>query len=492
MLLFCLAVCAAPTTARAAPDPPDPGQTTSGTVASNGTDYQYLLYTPKSYVPGRMAPLLVMVHGCQTTAEQEMSVTLYNQTAEREGFVVLYPDVDALGRAQPGPLNQCWKFAYPPAYTRDNSDAAAIADMTRAVMAKLSIDPERVFLAGISAGGLMASVNAAAYPDLYAAVAVFSSSAYADGPCFTTGVGIPAAASAQLAFAQMGPRARIVPRFVLGGDADLAFPWTCTEKALEQGLRTNNLVLGQSQERPIALTPAAVRKEQKPGGHAYTVKSYRDPDGCLIGESWNVHGMGHFWSGGTTDPRYAGYGDTKGPSGAEASWAFLRRYTKSSTAMPCAEAAGAATHSCVPRRSRIGRRSIGRVRLGSTRKDADRRAGIPASRTTTHSLRWCVEGSSGKVVAVFSKSARGARARLVVSSAPRHQLRSAGRGMRVRTLRQRFPGLRRLAPGVYRAGPRSRTIFGVRRGRVHYIALAERRVIGDRAELVRYLRRANL
>src|SRR3954468_21347102 len=132
-----------PEVATAAPDPPDPGQTTAGTVTSNGTDYDYLLYTPASYAPGRAVPLLVMVHGCQTTAEQQMRANLYNPIAERERFVVLYPDVDATRRAPPGPANQCWKFPDPQAWHRDGSDAAAIADMTRAVMAKLAIDPER-------------------------------------------------------------------------------------------------------------------------------------------------------------------------------------------------------------------------------------------------------------------------------------------------------------------------------------------------------------
>ena len=332
-LLACL-----PGAAAAASDPPDPGNVTSGTVTSNGTDYEYLLYTPTSYVPGRAAPLLVMVHGCQTTAEQEMKVTLFNKLAEREGFVVLYPDVDALGRAQPGPANQCWKFPYPPAWTRDNSDAAAIADMTRAVMAKLSIDAERVYVVGASAGGLMAAIEAAAYPDLFAAVGVVVSSAYADWPCFTTGVGIPVTTSAQLAFDQMGPRARIVPILAIGSDADQAFPAACTDKALEQGLRTNNLVLSGSQDGPIALSPAELREEEKTGGHAYTVSTYRDPAGCVIGERWIIHGMPHAWPGGTTDGKYAGFTDTRAPSGAEASWAFLERYRKSDTGMPCAEA----------------------------------------------------------------------------------------------------------------------------------------------------------
>ena len=170
----------------------------------------------------------------------------------------------------------------------------------------------------------MASIDAAAYPDLYAAVAVMSSSAYSDWTCFTTGVGIPVQTSAQLAFEEMGPRARVVPTFVLGGNADLAFPWSCTEKALEQGLRTANLVVDGSQEGPISLEPATIRRGQKPGGYAYTVRTYRDPAGCLVGESWRIHRMAHFWSGGTTDPAYAGYTDVKGPSAAKATWAFFQ------------------------------------------------------------------------------------------------------------------------------------------------------------------------
>src|SRR3954466_16203179 len=139
VLLVVLAL--TPGVAAASPDPPHRGPTTWGTVTSNGDDYRYLLYTPTSYTPGRPVPLVVMVHGCQTTAEQHMKSTLYNRVAEREGFVVLYADVDAVGGAQEGPTANCWKFEYPPAYFRGNSDAAAIVDMTRAVMAKRAIDP---------------------------------------------------------------------------------------------------------------------------------------------------------------------------------------------------------------------------------------------------------------------------------------------------------------------------------------------------------------
>ncbi len=334
-----LLLLAAPGAATAAPSPrdADPGTTTRGTVVSNGDEYRYVLYTPTSYSPSHAAPLVVVVHGCQTTADQEQALTRYDRLAERKGFVVLYPDVDAAARAQTGPLANCWRFLDPASWTRGSGDAAAIADMTRSVMAERSIARERVYLAGISAGGLMASIEAAAYSNLYAAVAVMSSSAYTDWTCFASGAGIPVETSAQLAFEQMGQRARVVPTFVLGGDADQAFPWSCTEKALQQGLRTDNLVISGSQEGPIPLEPSSMRQGHKPGGYAYTVSAYRDQAGCLIGKSWRIHGMAHFWSGGTTDPAYSGYTDVKGPSAAKATWDFFQRYRKSETAMPCAE-----------------------------------------------------------------------------------------------------------------------------------------------------------
>ncbi len=131
----------------------DPGRTTKGVVTSNGNDFRFIIYTPSTYRARDATPLLVMTHGCGTTAEQQMKVSLFNRLAERKGFVVLYPDVDAAGRALPGPLKNCWKFPDPTSYFRGTGDAAAIADMTRFAMERRSIDPERVYLAGISAGG---------------------------------------------------------------------------------------------------------------------------------------------------------------------------------------------------------------------------------------------------------------------------------------------------------------------------------------------------
>ena len=74
-------------------------------------------------------PLVVVLHGCTMTANEEAAATGYDQIAAKRGFVVLYPNVDAVDRANGG----CWKGLWDPgAEGRGRGDAGAIAAMTRA------------------------------------------------------------------------------------------------------------------------------------------------------------------------------------------------------------------------------------------------------------------------------------------------------------------------------------------------------------------------
>ena len=319
----------------------DPGTTVTGTVGSGVQEHSYRVYIPSTYRPGRAAPLVVMTHGCQTTAEQQQRANLYDAVAERERFLVLYPDVSPIeADVQPGPLRNCWQFPLPTSWLRGVGDPAAIAAMTKAVMTDLRVDPERVYMVGMSAGGFMTSIMAATYPDLFAAVAINAGGAYGDGTCLGVPAGLPVTLSAQLARWQMGGRARVVPRLAMGGDADRGVPPGCVDKALDQGLRTNNLVLGRSQTGPVSLKPASTRDVDgaEPDGYSSTVTTYLDPAGCVAAERWLIHGMDHFWPGGSTDPELANFTDPNGPNGAEVTWEFLSRYTKSGTAPPCTEA----------------------------------------------------------------------------------------------------------------------------------------------------------
>ena len=385
------------------------GTTQTFVQGSGLSAYPYRVYTPSSYSAGRPAPLLVMTHGCQTTAEQQQRANLLDPLADREGFLVLYPDVNPIeSDVQPGPLRNCWQFPLPTNWHRDGGDPQAIAAMTRRVMERWSVDPERVYMAGMSAGAFMTSIMAAAYPDLFAAVAINAGGAYADGLCIGVPVGIPVALSAQLARDEMGARARIVPRLVTGGDSDQGIPPGCADKALEQGLRTNNLVLGRTQDAPISLAPADVRAvpADKPGGHPSTVSTYRDPAGCLIGERWLIHGMNHFWPGGSTDPALEGFTDPRGPSGAEITWAFLRRFAKSDTAFPCAEAPAAPALSppCKARWIRL-RVSAGVSRLRATVDG--RKATIRRSGRTSVRVRVTAVPQRGRAVVIRGRTRSG-------------------------------------------------------------------------------------
>jgi poly(hydroxyalkanoate) depolymerase family esterase len=306
------------------------------TYGSGLSAHPYIVYTPRGWTPAKRMPLLVMLHGCETTAYEQMEANLYNPLADREHFVVVYPDTDELENEQPGPLSRCWQFPNPLDWARGQGDGAAVAGITRAVMRRRNINPQRVYVMGMSAGSFLSADLAAEYPDLYAASGENAGGAYADGTCLFQNIAtLPVTTSAQLAFTEMGPRGRVVPRFVIGGDADQGVPPACADKALLQGLRTDNLVLDGSQTAPIHLTPASVTHGQVPKGYSYTVSNYHDGHGCLIGQRVLVHGMNHFWSGGSSNPEWHDFTDPKGPSAAVMSWAFFSRYTLSNTAWSC-------------------------------------------------------------------------------------------------------------------------------------------------------------
>jgi poly(hydroxyalkanoate) depolymerase family esterase len=150
----------------------------SGTTASAATGsvaqyaYQsstgivhFRVFTPSGYRRSHPVPLVVFVHGCNTTAEQQENASLYDPVAEKYGFIVMYPDND--DSAHPV---QCWRFYDPSNEHRGQADVATIEGMTRAVMAMRSVDRLRVYEIGMSSGALITSDLGAAYPDVYAAI----------------------------------------------------------------------------------------------------------------------------------------------------------------------------------------------------------------------------------------------------------------------------------------------------------------------------------
>jgi hypothetical protein len=141
---------------------------------------------------------------------------------------------------------------------------------------------------------------------------------------------------------------------------------------------------------------------------------------------------------------------------------------------------------CLARRSPIGPRNIGRVRLGMTKRRLLRRVPAPRRRTK-RAWRWCVKGGGGTVRAAFN---RKGRVELALTTAPRHGNRRIHPGISTRRLRAAYPRRRAIGRALFRANPRSPRLIGVRRGKVTYIAVAPRKLIGKRNSLSAYLRLA--
>ena len=149
---------------------------------------------------------------------------------------------------------------------------------------------------------------------------------------------------------------------------------------------------------------------------------------------------------------------------------------------------GAGERRCLARRSPIGPRNIGRVRLGYGRA---RLLALPVTpiRRTRRSYSYCVKGSSGRVSAVFSRRGRVA---LVATTARVHGNRGVRPGSSVRAVRRAYSRSRALGRSLYRANPGSPRLIGFRRGRVRFLAVADRRLLRSRSALRRHLRLAGL
>lgn len=243
-------------------------------VEQEGFGLTYYVYVPSSYKPEQAAPLVVFLHGCNGDAlEQARTTTGWAQLAETEGFLAVFPQATE-------PL-RCWFFANPADNSRrDSGDAGAIARITQQVMKDWAVDEHRVFLDGYSAGGTMASVMGATYPDLYAAIGMVEGCPY-----------LCADDAGSLAYNAMGEHARVLPVFIVTGTQGGFVAGGIG--ALEQWLGTNDLADDGSLNLSIPRLPATTDENFSGRGLPYSVEHYSDSRGDALIERWVIHGMYH-------------------------------------------------------------------------------------------------------------------------------------------------------------------------------------------------------
>jgi poly(hydroxyalkanoate) depolymerase family esterase len=287
------------------------------------SDPRALVHVSRGLDPTRPAPLVCMLHGCTQDPATFAAATLMNDAADRHGFVVVYPGQDRVENPQ-----GCWNWFLPEHQQRDTGEPAAIAGIVRDVIetnSQCTVDPGRVFVAGLSSGGAMAAILAACYPDFFAAVAVHSGLAYKSATnmasAFKTmaGGGGDADVQGRAVHAAMGGHARPVPSIVIHGNADHTVVPTNAIQVLRQSMTANHLAAPEACDHD-AEHPTSVRRGQADGGHPYTQSRWIDGRGVLMHELLEIDGLGHAWSGGAPGGAHT---DPQGPCATEAIWAFF-------------------------------------------------------------------------------------------------------------------------------------------------------------------------
>lgn len=285
---------AAPATAKG------PGHFSTHRYVNLAGQRDYKLYVPAAYA-GEPLPLVVMLHGCTQNADDFAAGTRMNALAESYRMIVAYPV-----QSPSANRTRCWNWFKPGDQSRDAGEPSLVAGITREIMDAYNVDPSRVYVAGLSAGGALAAIMVESYPELYAAAGVHS------GLPSRCAHDLPSALAAMKGGGARHPAAARTaaarrPLIVFHGDADATVN-------IRNGIR-----LVEGFDAPPA--PEAIRVVET-GKRRCTVTSLRSRDG-VDAELWTLHGAAHAWAGGSVQGSYT---DPLGPDASDAMLKFFLRH----------------------------------------------------------------------------------------------------------------------------------------------------------------------
>lgn len=226
------------------------------------------------------APLVVALHGCSQSADAYDCGSGWSALADRLGFVVLYPQQQPANN----PKN-CFSWFSPPDITRDQGEALSIRQMIEHAIINFGLDRRRVFVTGLSAGGAMATVMLATYPDVFAGGAILAGLPYG------------CARSVQQAFEAMFTEQSRSPE-MLGGLLRSASkyngPWpklSVWHGTADQIVKPSNAEDLIRQWIEVTGLPVSPSFEESVGRHTHRV--WMNGDGEAQIEAYSIGGMGH-------------------------------------------------------------------------------------------------------------------------------------------------------------------------------------------------------
>jgi len=133
---------------------------------SNPGRLRMLVHLPTD-PPRRGAPLIVLLHGCGQSAASFAAEGGWTALADRLAVPLVLPV-----QSEDNNQGRCFNWFRPMHTSRGHGEALSIRHMISSAIQRFGSDPERVFIAGLSAGGAMAAALLASYPEVFAAGAV--------------------------------------------------------------------------------------------------------------------------------------------------------------------------------------------------------------------------------------------------------------------------------------------------------------------------------
>jgi poly(hydroxyalkanoate) depolymerase family esterase len=282
------------------------------------TRRHYFLYLPRRYSDTRPSPLVVMLHGCKQDAAAFSGGTRMNQLADQEGFLVLYPEQRRLANA-----HRCWNW-FDSSAQRAGGEAALIAGLVREVIGMHAIDPSRVYVAGLSAGGAMTCIMATCFGDLFAACAIHSGLMYRAAESVSEATkamkfGSRASPENMARQAVVQKDFAFVPAMVIHGNKDGTVNPVNADQVVEQFIAMATLSGGNAELTEFASSEHGGER------YPYEIREYRHGDDLLL-RKVTVEGLDHAWSGGSGEHPF---NDPNGPDSSRMIWEFFTDFQRS-------------------------------------------------------------------------------------------------------------------------------------------------------------------
>src|SRR5258706_439274 len=207
-------------------------------------ELKYYCYLPEGRAAAGKLPLVVMLHGCAQDAMQFAAATRMNAAAQERGCTLVYPEQSTRANAL-----RCWNWFSPEALKGDG-EADLVARLVQDVLRRQPVDPQRVYVVGMSAGAALAGILAVHYPALFAGCAMHSGVMYgaASGASEAVRVLRSGSSASPLETAgtlrqTLGSSAGVVPTLIIHGQADTTVNPRNGEQLVAQRLALAGLLL---------------------------------------------------------------------------------------------------------------------------------------------------------------------------------------------------------------------------------------------------------